>query len=76
MAKKTGKSQKFGRNADWCKAYRSRNQREKNKAKRLIRHLARFPSDPCAVHCYNNLPAVAKTLPNFAVQAKKAAPKP
>jgi len=40
-----GKNKKHGRNKDWCKAYSLRKQRERNKIKRLARHLARFPSD-------------------------------
>lgn len=37
-----------GRNAAWCKAYRLRGQREKNKLKRLARHLSHHPGDKCA----------------------------
>lgn len=50
------KGRKIGRNADWCKAYKGRNQRERNKAKKLLRHIDRYgATDHMAVHCYNNL---------------------
>lgn len=55
MAEK-GKGRKIGRNADWCKAYRASSRRERNKAKKLLRHIGRYgATDHCAVHCYNNL---------------------
>ena len=47
-AKKTGKGRKVGRNLKWCQAYRLRRQRERNKAVKLRRHLARLPGDLCA----------------------------
>lgn len=34
-------NKKKGRNAAWCLAYKLRNQREKNKARRLMRYVAR-----------------------------------
>lgn len=50
MAGKQGKSsRKIGRNKDWCKAYANRNQREKNKIKKLNKHLERQPEDPLAL---------------------------
>ena len=36
---------KAGRNKDWCKAYRTRGQREKNKLRKLKKHIARHPND-------------------------------
>lgn len=58
MAEK--KSRKHGRNADWCKAYRARAQRERNKLPRLVRHLATHPGDAAAIrkamHCLTLLP--------------------
>ena len=48
QAKKTGKGRKIGRNKPWCLAYSLRRQREKNKAVRLRKHLARLPGDNCA----------------------------
>lgn len=58
MGKKEGKKhRKYGRNADWCKAYRARGQREKNKIKKVLRHILRYgATDHMAVHYYNNLP--------------------
>lgn len=63
MAKKNekgGGARKYDRNRAWCKAYRLRGQRERNKAKRLIRHIARFPSDRIAVRCFTEIPASLK----------------
>lgn len=61
MAKVSKKSQKFDRNRKWCQAYRNRNQRERNKAIRLLRHFKRFGyASACAVHCYNQLPMLVK----------------
>ena len=47
-AKKTKKQRKFGRNSVWCAAYKNTNRREKNKMKKLVKHLARFGNDNCA----------------------------
>ena len=47
-AKKTGKGRKIGRNLKWCQAYQLRRQRERNKAMRLRKHLARLPKDTVA----------------------------
>ena len=47
--RKKGKAnRKHGRNALFCKAYRARGQREKNKRVRLLKHLKRAPGDFCA----------------------------
>lgn len=43
------KSRKAGRNANRCKAYKLSNTRERNKMKRLAKHLLRFPGDMVAV---------------------------
>lgn len=43
------KGRKLGRNEKWCQAYRTRGQREKNKARKLRRHLKRHPEDLQAV---------------------------
>lgn len=52
----SGKSKKHGRNANWCKAYKLSGRREKNKAKRLLKHIDRYgTADHCAVHRFNNL---------------------
>lgn len=62
-AKKTKKGRKHGRNKSACQLYRGRQQRERNKARRLVRHLKKFPADNVAV-------AALKALPSqFAKQA-------
>ncbi len=60
MAKAGGgkKGRKLGRNASWCAAYKARSQREKNKLRRLRKHIERFPSDHCATGCAGRLKAV------------------
>lgn len=47
-AKGGKKQRKYGRNAAYCLAYKNSNRRERNKVKRLKKHLARFPNDACA----------------------------
>ena len=58
-AKGGKKNRKYGRNARYCELYRVRHQRERNKVKRLLRHLKRFPKDRCAgdslARCYDVL---------------------
>jgi hypothetical protein len=48
MANKSGKSRKHGNNKAWCTGYKNSNRREKNKVRRINRHLKKFPSDECA----------------------------
>jgi hypothetical protein len=61
MAGGKGKSKKQGRNSKWCEAYRLRGQREINKARKLARHLRRFPWDRCALDALQALsPLVLK----------------
>lgn len=61
MPKISKNQRKFDRNSKWCEAYRNRNQRERNKAKRLLKHFARYGfASASAVHCYNNLPMLVK----------------
>lgn len=48
-AKKSKKQRKVGRNAEYCRFYAATHRREKNKAVRLKKHLARFPADRCAL---------------------------
>ncbi len=45
---KSSGSRKHGRNTAWCEAYRRRGQREKNKARKLRKHLEIYPGDFCA----------------------------
>ena len=47
-AKKTKKQRKFGRNANFCLVYKNTNRREKNKIKKLVKHLTKFANDNCA----------------------------
>lgn len=54
-AKSSRKNRKHGRNSSWCLRYKNENREAKNKVKKLIKHLAIFENDRCAVHCLNNL---------------------
>jgi len=54
-AKSSKKNRKHGRNADFCSRYKNTNRREKNKVKKLTKHLATFVNDRCAVHALTNL---------------------
>jgi hypothetical protein len=62
MAKAVGgKNRKYGRNSNWCTAYKNRNQREINKAKKLLKHFKRYGfASASAVHSYNGLPMNVK----------------
>ena len=53
-AKKSKKLRKVGRNSAYCLIYKNTNRREKNKIKKLIRHLAKFDNDNCAKVAYGN----------------------
>lgn len=57
-AKSGKKNRKHGRNLIWCKAYRSRRQREKNKVKRLRKHMLRHPADHVAAECLSVCKAI------------------
>ena len=56
-AKDSKKHRKVGRNAIYCKAYANSNRREKNKLKKLAKHLARFTNDNCAKVAIGNTKA-------------------
>jgi hypothetical protein len=43
------KSKKVGRNSASCKAYKLSNRREKNKSRKLSKHLKKFPDDKVAI---------------------------
>ena len=45
VRKKGKKNRKYGRNANFCLRYRNEDRRAKNKARRLRRHIAKFPND-------------------------------
>lgn len=49
MAANSKNQRKYGRNAAFCKAYKISNRREKNKIKKLSRHLDIFPQDQIAL---------------------------
>ena len=49
MASKSGgNARKINRNIKWCQNYRSLGTRERNKQRRLIRHLKRYTHDKVA----------------------------
>lgn len=52
--KKKGGMRKRGRMIQWCQAYRSRGQREKNKKAKLRVHISRHPNDLVAQNALNN----------------------
>lgn len=43
--KKGKKNRKYGRNGAYCQMYRLTNKRERNKLKKLKKHLEKFPDD-------------------------------
>jgi hypothetical protein len=51
-AKQSKKQRKVGRNALSCQRYKATHRREKNKARKLKKHLARFPGDVIAEKAY------------------------
>lgn len=67
MAKSSsgGGGRKKGRNLKQCLVYKNKQQRERNKAIRLARHLRRHPEDPTALTALAALPVI------FAKRAKK-----
>jgi hypothetical protein len=48
QAKKSKKQRKVGRNATYCNFYRLTNRREKNKVKKINRHLKKHSGDKVA----------------------------
>jgi hypothetical protein len=55
-AKQSKKGRKVGRNAVWCNAYRLRNQREKNKAIKLMRYIEKHGhTDLVALNAFKEL---------------------
>lgn len=61
-AKKTKKHRKYERNKDFCDMYKRTNQREKNKVKKLARHLHSHPGDSVAIK--------AKEVARFAISGR------
>lgn len=47
-AKSSKHNRKYGRQKIRCQAYAARHQRERNKARRLVKHIAGQPNDKCA----------------------------
>ncbi len=43
--KKQGKNKKYGNNKVWCQVYRAQGTRERNKIRKIKRHLRRFTND-------------------------------
>lgn len=40
---------KYGRNKKWCEAYRASGRQERNRRRRILRHLKRYPADLSAL---------------------------
>lgn len=53
---KGGGARKYGRNKKTCEMYRNQQQRERNKAAKLIKHIRLCPWDTCAREALENLP--------------------
>lgn len=53
---KGGGARKYGRNKVWCANYRNQQQRERNKAKKLARHIRLCPWDEVARAALAKLP--------------------
>lgn len=53
---KSGGARKYGRNKAACLNYRNMQQRERNKGKRLIKHMKRFRNDGSALRALEALP--------------------
>lgn len=62
MAGSTAKNRKFGRFKLKCAAYRNEQRREKNKKRKLARHLVMHGNDRQALHAFTNI----KISPRFA----------
>lgn len=59
-AKGGRKNRKWDRNKLYCAYYRSHNIREKNKLRRIRKHLVRFPNDGCAINVLDRLLKIVK----------------
>ena len=46
--KKSGGARKYGRSKPACEKYRQMNTRERNKSRKLAKHLKKWPQDSCA----------------------------
>lgn len=52
------KGRKMGRNLVWCANYRNQQTREKNKARKIAKHLKIHPGDTDALKVLKTLPKV------------------
>lgn len=59
MASKQKSSKKANRNRDWCKSYKARDQRGRNKARTLKRVLKDQPTNLVAIKALDKYDAVA-----------------
>ena len=67
---KGGGARKYGRNKKTCEMYRNQQQRERNKAAKLARHLRRAPWDKVAREAFTALPISfqkANTVPPHSI---------
>jgi hypothetical protein len=53
--KKSGGQRKIGRMKVWCAAYKSRNQRNRNKKAKLVKHISKHPNDNTASTALENV---------------------
>lgn len=53
-AAKSKKGRKINRNRVWCAVYKASGRRERNKVKRVRKHLVRHPNDLVAKRCVEN----------------------
>ena len=61
MSHKQGKkNRKHGRNKAFCQQYRLEGRREKNKARKLAKHLKYQPTDQLAKAAFEALPQLAR----------------
>lgn len=60
MSKGRSGNKKHGRNKRYCDKYKLEGRYEKNKAKKLEKHLARQPDDEAALAAYKALPEAVK----------------
>lgn len=57
-AKGGRKNRKVGRGKLSCERYRRENRRERNKARRLVKHMEHQPNDMCGAAAYKRMIAI------------------
>lgn len=67
---KGGGARKYGRNKITCANYRNQQQRERNKAVKLIRHIHQTPWDKCAREALERLPVAFRKGANLPALSK------